>query len=195
MSSGVDITLNLQENEQMIAGFAGGAFGLFFQLFLFWVGFQLVGRITGTSGNGPNNPFNMLKSNVEMVENVEENFESVAGADEAKEELVEIVDFLKNPEKYTELGAKIPKGALLIGPPGTGKTLIARAIAGESSVPFFPISASEFIQIYSGVGASRVRDLFKKAKEKAPAIIFIDEIDAVGRSRGGGLGEGNDERE
>ena len=95
MSSGVDITLNLQENEQMIAGFAGGAFGLFFQLFLFWVGFQLVGRITGTSGNGPNNPFNMLKSNVEMVENVEENFESVAGADEAKEELVEIVDFLK----------------------------------------------------------------------------------------------------
>jgi cell division protease FtsH len=122
-------------------------------------------------------------------------FNDVAGIDEAKEELQEIVTFLKQPEKFTAIGAKIPKGMLLIGPPGTGKTLLAKAIAGEAGVPFFSISGSEFVEMFVGVGASRVRDLFKKAKENAPCLIFIDEIDAVGRQRGAGIGGGNDERE
>ena len=122
-------------------------------------------------------------------------FADVAGADEEKEEMSEIVDFLKNPKKYNELGAKIPKGVLLVGPPGTGKTLLARAVAGEAGVPFFSISGSDFVEMFVGVGASRVRDLFGEAKKEAPAIIFIDEIDAVGRQRGAGLGGGHDERE
>ena len=122
-------------------------------------------------------------------------FADVAGADEEKEEMAEIVDFLKDPKKYTELGAKIPKGVLLVGPPGTGKTLLARAVAGEAGVPFFSISGSDFVEMFVGVGASRVRDLFGEAKREAPAIIFIDEIDAVGRQRGAGLGGGHDERE
>lgn len=122
-------------------------------------------------------------------------FKQVAGLKEAKEELIEIVDFLKNPGKYTSMGAKIPKGVLILGPPGTGKTLLARAVAGEANVPFFNISGSEFVEMFVGVGASRVRDLFKKAKRNAPCIVFIDEIDAVGRQRGTGLGGGHDERE
>src|SRR5690606_17892462 len=122
-------------------------------------------------------------------------FEDVAGANEAKEELSEIVDFLKHPKKYRSMGAKIPKGVLLVGSPGTGKTLLARAVAGEADVPFFNISGSEFVEMFVGVGASRVRDLFNKAKRNAPAIIFIDEIDAVGRHRGAGMGGGHDERE
>ena len=122
-------------------------------------------------------------------------FEDVAGIAEAKEELQEVVTFLKEPERFTSVGAKIPKGVLLVGPPGTGKTLLARAIAGEAGVPFFSMAASEFVEMFVGVGASRVRDLFRKAKEKAPCIIFIDEIDAVGRQRGAGIGGGNDERE
>lgn len=122
-------------------------------------------------------------------------FADVAGADEEKEEMAEIVDFLKDPKKYNELGAKIPKGVLLVGPPGTGKTLLARAVAGEAGVPFFSISGSDFVEMFVGVGASRVRDLFGEAKREAPAIIFIDEIDAVGRQRGAGLGGGHDERE
>ena len=122
-------------------------------------------------------------------------FADVAGVDEAKDELVEIVDFLKNPEQYTKLGAKIPKGALLIGPPGTGKTLLAKAVAGEAGVPFISISAAEFIEMFVGVGASRVRDLFAEAKKNAPCIVFIDELDAVGRQRAQGVGQGNDERE
>ena len=122
-------------------------------------------------------------------------FADVAGADEEKEEMAEIVDFLKDPKKYNELGAKIPKGVLLVGPPGTGKTLLARAVAGEAGVPFFSISGSDFVEMFVGVGASRVRDLFGEAKKSAPAIIFIDEIDAVGRQRGAGLGGGHDERE
>ena len=122
-------------------------------------------------------------------------FQDVAGVEEAKEELEEIKEFLKSPEKFNKLGAKIPKGVLLVGPPGTGKTLLAKAVAGEAGVPFFSISGSDFVEMFVGVGASRVRDLFKKAKESSPAIIFIDEIDAVGRSRGAGLGGGNDERE
>merc|ERR1712017_53167 len=122
-------------------------------------------------------------------------FEDVAGVDEAKDELTEIVDFLKKPQRYTDIGARIPKGVLLVGPPGTGKTLLSKAVAGEAEVPFFIISGSEFVEMFVGVGASRVRDLFKKAKSNAPCIVFIDEIDAVGRSRGTGIGGGNDERE
>ena len=143
------------------------------------------------------NPFNMGKSKakVQMEPDTGVTFDSVAGVDEAKEELTEIVDFLKNPSRYTELGAKIPRGALLIGPPGTGKTLLAKAVAGEAGVPFVSISAAEFIEMFVGVGASRVRDLFSEAKKNAPCIIFIDELDAVGRQRAQGVGMGNDERE
>ena len=122
-------------------------------------------------------------------------FADVAGADEEKEELREIVEFLKNPKRFNELGARIPKGVLLVGPPGTGKTLLARAVAGEAGVPFFSISGSDFVEMFVGVGASRVRDLFDQAKKNSPCIIFIDEIDAVGRQRGAGLGGGHDERE
>ena len=135
------------------------------------------------------------KARVQMEPDTGVNFESVAGVDEAKEELKEIVDFLKTPEKFTELGAKVPRGALLIGPPGTGKTLLAKAVAGEAGVPFFSISASEFVEMFVGVGASRVRDLFEQAKKNAPCIVFIDELDSVGRQRAQGLGMGNDERE
>ncbi|MBT6313222.1 MAG: ATP-dependent metallopeptidase FtsH/Yme1/Tma family protein, partial [Alphaproteobacteria bacterium] len=122
-------------------------------------------------------------------------FEDVAGIEEAKSELVEIVEFLRDPQKFQRLGGKIPKGCLLVGPPGTGKTLLARAIAGEANVPFFTISGSDFVEMFVGVGASRVRDMFEQGKKNAPCIIFIDEIDAVGRHRGAGLGGGNDERE
>ena len=122
-------------------------------------------------------------------------FKDVAGADEEKQELEEIVDFLKEPTKYIQMGARIPKGVLLVGPPGTGKTLLAKAIAGEAGVPFFSISGSDFVEMFVGVGASRVRDLFEEAKKNAPCIVFIDEIDAVGRQRGAGLGGGHDERE
>ena len=122
-------------------------------------------------------------------------FKDVAGADEAKQELEEVVEFLKHPKKYNDLGAKIPKGVLLYGPPGTGKTLLAKAVAGEAGVPFFSISGSDFVEMFVGVGASRVRDLFEQAKKSAPCIVFIDEIDAVGRQRGAGLGGGHDERE
>jgi cell division protease FtsH len=122
-------------------------------------------------------------------------FNDVAGIDEAKEELQEVVEFLKHPQKFQQVGGRIPKGVLLVGPPGTGKTLLARAIAGEANVPFFTISGSDFVEMFVGVGASRVRDMFEQAKKHAPCIVFIDEIDAVGRHRGAGLGGGNDERE
>lgn len=151
-------------------------------------------------GGGPGGQiFNIGKSKAKLFEkdtNVQINFEDVAGLAEAKEEIMEIVDFLKNPKKYTVLGAKIPKGALLVGPPGTGKTLLAKAVAGEAKVPFFSLSGSDFVEMFVGVGASRVRDLFKQAKEKAPCIIFIDEIDAIGRARGKNPAQqANDERE
>ena len=122
-------------------------------------------------------------------------FADVAGVDEAKEEVKELVDFLRDPGKFQNLGGKIPRGVLLVGPPGTGKTLLARAVAGEAKVPFFTISGSDFVEMFVGVGASRVRDMFEQAKKQAPCIIFIDEIDAVGRHRGAGLGGGHDERE
>ena len=136
------------------------------------------------------------KSNAKMYVQKETGitFKDVAGEDEAKESLTEIVDFLHNPGKYTKIGAKLPKGALLVGPPGTGKTLLAKAVAGEAHVPFYSLSGSDFVEMFVGVGASRVRDLFKNAAENAPCIIFIDEIDAIGRSRDSRLG-GNDERE
>merc|ERR1719329_1737084 len=146
---------------------------------------------------GPGNPmqFGKSKAKFQMKPNTGIKFDDVAGVDEAKADFEEVVEFLKRPEKFTAVGAKIPKGVLLVGPPGTGKTLLAKAIAGEAGVPFFSISGSEFVEMFVGVGASRVRDLFKKAKENAPCIIFVDEIDAVGRSRGTGIGGGNDERE
>ena len=156
-------------------------------------------RRLGGGAPGGGQIFNIGKSKAQVFENGEGTnvtFKDVAGVDGAKEELQEIVDFLKNPEKYTELGAKIPKGALLVGSPGTGKTLLAKAVAGEAQVPFFSLSGSDFVEMFVGVGASRVRDLFKQAKEKSPAIIFIDEIDAIGRARGKNANFGsNDERE
>ncbi len=145
--------------------------------------------------SGNNKGFGFGKSKAKLVISSNVKFSDVAGADEEKQELKEIVEFLKNPSKFTELGARIPKGVLLVGPPGTGKTLLAKAVAGESKVPFFSISGSDFVELYVGVGASRVRDLFDSAKANAPCIVFIDEIDAVGRQRGAGLGGGNDERE
>ncbi|MFM7450358.1 MAG: ATP-dependent zinc metalloprotease FtsH2 [Leptolyngbyaceae cyanobacterium] len=152
------------------------------------------------SGNVPGGPgqamsFGKSRARFQMEAKTGVTFDDVAGIDEAKEELQEVVTFLKKPERFTAVGARIPKGVLLVGPPGTGKTLLAKAIAGEAGVPFFSISGSEFVEMFVGVGASRVRDLFKKAKENAPCIVFIDEIDAVGRQRGAGIGGGNDERE
>jgi cell division protease FtsH len=156
-------------------------------------------RMTGGGGGGGGQIFNIGKSKAQVYEkgkSTNVTFKDVAGLEGAKEEIVEIVEFLKNPKKYTELGAKIPKGALLVGPPGTGKTLLAKAVAGEAKVPFFSLSGSDFVEMFVGVGASRVRDLFKQAKEKAPSIIFIDEIDAIGRARGKNNSFGsNDERE
>lgn len=156
-------------------------------------------RMSGAGGGGPGGIFNVGKSKAQLFDkesNSKIDFTAVAGLEEAKTEIKEIVEFLKNPEKYTDLGGKIPKGALLVGPPGTGKTLLAKAVAGEAHVPFFSMSGSDFVEMFVGVGASRVRDLFKQAKEKAPCIIFIDEIDAIGRARGRNPNMGaNDERE
>ncbi len=156
-------------------------------------------RMSGGAGGGGGQIFSIGKSKAKLFDeknDVKVTFENVAGLEGAKEEIEEIVEFLKNPEKYTSIGGKIPKGALLVGPPGTGKTLLAKAVAGEAKVPFFSLSGSDFVEMFVGVGASRVRDLFKQAKEKAPAIIFIDEIDAVGRARGkSNMSGGNDERE
>ncbi|MDC1403317.1 ATP-dependent zinc metalloprotease FtsH [Crocinitomicaceae bacterium] len=167
-------------------------------LILLWV-FIMRRMSGGAGGGGGSQIFNIGKSKAQIYDkgkSTNTTFEDVAGLEGAKEEIVEIVEFLKNPKKYTELGAKIPKGALLVGPPGTGKTLLAKAVAGEAQVPFFSLSGSDFVEMFVGVGASRVRDLFKQAKEKAPAIIFIDEIDAIGRARGKNNSFGsNDERE
>ncbi|XP_010479476.1 PREDICTED: ATP-dependent zinc metalloprotease FTSH 1, chloroplastic-like isoform X1 [Camelina sativa] len=173
---------------------------LIFPILAFGGLFLLFRRAQGGPGGGPGGlggpmDFGRSKSKFQEVPETGVSFADVAGADQAKLELQEVVDFLKNPDKYTALGAKIPKGCLLVGPPGTGKTLLARAVAGEAGVPFFSCAASEFVELFVGVGASRVRDLFEKAKSKAPCIVFIDEIDAVGRQRGAGMGGGNDERE
>ena len=163
---------------------------------IFWFFFK---SSKGSGGGGAMQAFSFGQSRAKFIDPKDTKnrltFKDVAGAKEAKEELLEIVDFLKNPKKFLEIGAEIPKGVLMMGPPGTGKTLLARAIAGEAKVPFFSVSGSEFVEMFVGVGASRVRDLFKNAKKESPAIIFIDEIDAIGRTRGGGTGGGNDERE
>ncbi|WP_185877742.1 ATP-dependent zinc metalloprotease FtsH [Blattabacterium cuenoti] len=173
-------------------------YGIFFiLLILFWI--FLFRRISTTGGGPGGQIFNIGKSKAKLFDendNVKITFKDVAGLEGAKEEVEEIVEFLKNPNKYTKLGGKIPKGALLIGPPGTGKTLLAKAVAGEAKVPFFSLSGSDFVEMFVGVGASRVRDLFDKAKEKSPCIIFIDEIDAIGRARGkSSIAGSNDERE
>ncbi len=170
-------------------------FGLLIIFFIFW--FFMMGGVAGNGAPGGKNVA-FGKSKARMMTPAEKNritFEDVAGVDEEKEELEEIVQFLKNPKKFTDMGARIPKGVLLVGQPGTGKTLLAKAVAGEAGVPFFIISGSDFVEMFVGVGASRVRDLFDQAKKNAPCIIFIDEIDAVGRQRGAGLGGGHDERE
>lgn len=164
---------------------------------LFWVMFM--NQSSGSGGGGGRGVMSFGKSKAKMAVPLEGDkkvtFKNVAGADEEKQELEEIVDFLKNPKRYMEVGARIPKGVLLVGPPGTGKTLLAKAVAGEAGVPFFSISGSDFVEMFVGVGASRVRDLFEQAKKNSPCIIFIDEIDAVGRQRGAGMGGGHDERE
>ncbi|MGZ3898958.1 MAG: ATP-dependent zinc metalloprotease FtsH [Bacteroidia bacterium] len=166
-------------------------------MIVLWI--VMMRRMGGGGSGGPGQIFNIGKSRAQLFDkdtNVNITFNDVAGLDGAKLEIMEIVDFLKNPKKYTDLGAKIPKGALLVGPPGTGKTLLAKAVAGEAKVPFFSLSGSDFVEMFVGVGASRVRDLFRQAKEKAPCIIFIDEIDAIGRARGKSASAGaNDERE
>ncbi|GAB2285429.1 ATP-dependent zinc metalloprotease FTSH 2, chloroplastic, variant 3 [Dionaea muscipula] len=172
---------------------------LAFPLILIGGLFLLSRRSSGGMG-GPGGPgfplgFGQSKAKFQMEPNTGVTFDDVAGVDEAKQDFMEVVEFLKKPERFTAIGARIPKGVLLVGPPGTGKTLLAKAIAGEAGVPFFSISGSEFVEMFVGVGASRVRDLFKKAKENAPCIVFVDEIDAVGRQRGTGIGGGNDERE
>merc|ERR1712100_789312 len=171
--------------------------GLFGGLFLLSNRGQDGGMPGGGMPDGPGNPMQMGQSQakVQMVPDTGVTFEDVVGVDGAKIELEEVVQFLKESERFTELGARIPRGLILEGPPGTGKTLLARAVAGEAGVPFFSVSGSEFVEMFVGVGASRVRDLFAQAKKNAPCIIFIDEIDAVGRQRGGGQGGGNDERE
>jgi cell division protease FtsH len=156
--------------------------------------FFLLRRAQGGPGNQAMN-FGKSRARVQMEPQTQVTFNDVAGIEQAKLELSEVVDFLKNADRFTAVGAKIPKGVLLVGPPGTGKTLLAKAVAGEAGVPFFSISGSEFVEMFVGVGASRVRDLFEQAKSNAPCIVFIDEIDAVGRQRGAGLGGGNDERE
>ena len=172
------------------------ALPMLFMLFFIWFLFM---QMRGGNVAGGKSPFSFGKSQARVTNPEDENkkitFASVAGNEEAKQELIEVVDFLKNPQKYLDIGAKIPKGVLLTGNPGTGKTLLARAVAGEAGVPFFHLSGSEFVEMFVGVGASRVRDLFEQAKLASPSIIFIDEIDAVGRSRGVGTGGGNDERE
>ena len=194
--NGVDISVSEGDSGNGLFSFIGN---LIFPVLAFAGLFLLFRRAQGGPGGpgglgGPMD-FGRSKSKFQEVPETGVTFSDVAGADQAKLELQEVVDFLKNPDKYTALGAKIPKGCLLVGPPGTGKTLLARAVSGEAGVPFFSCAASEFVELFVGVGASRVRDLFEKAKSKAPCIVFIDEIDAVGRQRGAGLGGGNDERE
>ncbi len=193
----LDFTLDVKQQDNTLTDFIIGLlpFILIIGLWLFFMK-----RMSGGQGGGPGGQiFNIGKSKAKLFDqkaDIKTTFKNVAGLEGAKEEVEEIVDFLKNPKKYTSLGGKIPKGALLVGPPGTGKTLLAKAVAGEAKVPFFSLSGSDFVEMFVGVGASRVRDLFKQAKEKSPSIIFIDEIDAIGRARGKNAMSGsNDERE
>lgn len=191
----VDVTVVTPSDNLSFLWYLLPLLGMGLMLFMLW--YMLKQSRGGQGGGGQGNIFTMGKSRakVYMPSAIKENFSSVAGAAEAKEDLQELVDFLKNPEKYRRLGAKITRGVLLIGEPGNGKTLLAKAVAGEVNCPFFSISGSDFIEVFVGVGAARVRDLFEQARKFSPSIIFIDEIDAVGRHRGSGMGGGNDERE
>lgn len=200
LNSSVDPSLRVFPDYVEKENWMGPLMGWLIPIFIFlglWI--FMMRRVSGGSGGPGAQIFNIGKSKATLFEKdsrVTVTFADVAGLDEAKEEVMEVVDFLKNPKKYTSLGGKIPKGVLLVGPPGTGKTLLAKAVAGEAGVPFFSISGSDFVEMFVGVGASRVRDLFKQAREKAPCIVFIDEIDAIGRARGRNAFQGgNDERE
>ncbi len=190
-ANNVDLKVIQQEDSRLLTTLLSWL--PFILLIGVWIFFMR--QMQGRSGGGGAMGFGKSRARLLTEKQGRVTFEDVAGIEEAKEELEEIVDFLKDPQKFQRLGGKIPKGALLVGPPGTGKTLLARAIAGEANVPFFTISGSDFVEMFVGVGASRVRDMFEQAKKNAPCIIFIDEIDAVGRHRGAGLGGGNDERE
>ena len=191
------IPVEVETRGSLLRDFLGSIFPILIIMIIVWFFiFRKMGA--GGGGGGAGGIFNIGKSKAQLFEKgtkVNITFNDVAGLDEAKVEVMEIVDFLKNPKKYTSLGGKIPKGALLVGPPGTGKTLLAKAVAGEAQVPFFSMSGSDFVEMFVGVGASRVRDLFKQAREKAPCIVFIDEIDAIGRARGKNAVMSNDERE
>ena len=190
-----EVPVRLEARANFIRDVLGSGLFMIIIFILMWI--FIVRRMNPASGSGGGGIFNIGKSKAQLFEKgtkVNITFNDVAGLDEAKVEVMEIVDFLKNPKKYTALGGKIPKGALLVGPPGTGKTLLAKAVAGEAQVPFFSLSGSDFVEMFVGVGASRVRDLFKTAREKAPCIIFIDEIDAIGRARGKNAVMSNDER-
>jgi cell division protease FtsH len=190
----IDNNVPVRAEQQEQSGFQSFLLSLLPFLLLIGVWIYFMNRMQG-GGKGGAMGFGKSKAKLLTEKHGRVTFDDVAGIDEAKEELEEIVEFLRNPQKFSRLGGKIPKGALLVGPPGTGKTLLARAIAGEAGVPFFTISGSDFVEMFVGVGASRVRDMFEQAKKNAPCIVFIDEIDAVGRARGQGYGGGNDERE
>jgi len=190
----IDNSIPVKAEKQQQSGFQSFLITLLPFVLLIGVWVYFMNRMQG-GGKGGAMGFGKSKAKMLTEKHGRVTFDDVAGIDEAKEELEEIVEFLRNPQKFSRLGGKIPKGALLVGPPGTGKTLLARAIAGEAGVPFFTISGSDFVEMFVGVGASRVRDMFEQAKKNAPCIVFIDEIDAVGRHRGAGYGGGNDERE
>lgn len=190
-SKNVKVTVKDSEQNSMVWNFVIGVIPYVILIGAMYFIFRNLGGAAGGNAKA----FEFGNSRAKLEKNEKTRFSDVAGADEEKEELKEVVDFLKNPRKFVEMGAKIPRGVLLVGPPGTGKTLLARAVAGEANVPFYSISGSEFVEMFVGVGAGRVRDMFKTAKANAPCIIFIDEIDAVGRQRGSGIGGGHDERE
>lgn len=194
LANGVEISVQPPEEPSMLMQIFV-SFGPILLLIAVWIFFMRQMQGGGVGGRGGAMGFGKSKARMLEQDQNKVTFADVAGCDEAKEEVEEMVDFLRDPAKYQKLGGKVPRGALMVGPPGTGKTLLARAIAGEAKVPFFTISGSDFVEMFVGVGASRVRDMFEQAKKHAPCIIFIDEIDAVGRSRGAGLGGGNDERE
>ena len=199
MNAEVYSASNGQNNEGTVEPYKENAFLAWLPTILYFVItialFYFVFKMLMSAGGANKNAFDFNKSRARRVDDSKIKFKDVAGCDEEKAEMVEIVEYLKDPKKFTKYGAKLPKGVLLVGPPGTGKTLLAKAVAGEAGVPFYSISGSDFVEMFVGVGAGRVRDLFKTAKQNAPCVVFIDEIDAVGRQRGAGLGGGNDERE
>lgn len=191
----VEVKGTTPERQSIFSQLLLAAFPILLIIGLFWLLMRNMGGGAGVGGGRGPMSFGKSKAKMLSEDEIKVTFADVAGCEESKQEVVEIVDFLKDPEKFTKLGATIPRGVLMVGPPGTGKTLLAKAIAGEAKVPFFSISGSDFVEMFVGVGASRVRDMFEQAKKNAPCIIFIDEIDAVGRHRGAGMGGGNDERE